>query len=95
MAGPRVPLEWALQWRCPRCRIVSFAAAPSVAGSDVDSLRDAEILEAWEDIDEGDTEGEVLFMMVPSVVTCARCGVSYETDLPHGMTELGGDTEEW
>lgn len=94
MAGPKVPLEWALQWRCPRCRIVSFTVAPSVVGSDVDALRDAEILESWEELDSDD-EGEVLFMMVPAVVTCARCGVSYETELPHGMSELGDGTEEW
>jgi len=95
MAGPRVSLEWALQWRCPRCRIISFAPAPSVVGSDVDSLRDSEMLEAWEELDEGDDNGEILFMMVPAFVTCTRCGVSYETNLPNGMTELGGDTEEW
>jgi hypothetical protein len=63
-------------------------------GSDVDALRDSEILEAWEELD-ADDEGEILFMMVPAVVICVRCGVSYETELPNGMTELGGDTEEW
>jgi phage FluMu protein Com len=99
MDNSRVQLEWALQWRCPRCRIVSYTSVPFVTDESEEFLREEGILESWEVLDGEDDAGHILFMMVPSSVACPRCNIAYETDLPRGMTEFGvddpEDTEEW